>query len=83
MFEREAPSYPSGFAAIVVCLGASILIILSMRFYLMWENRRRDKKDGAALMNIERDGVAISTSTMALNLLDMTDREIRQFRYVY
>jgi hypothetical protein len=42
-FDDEAPSYPSGFLAMLICFGVSlILICLGLRYYLIWENRRRD-----------------------------------------
>ncbi|OBT67457.1 hypothetical protein VE03_03041 [Pseudogymnoascus sp. 23342-1-I1] len=77
MFSREAPSYPSGFAGILVCFSCSTILIFVLRFYLIWENKKRD----AASQTIQIDEERISTS--ALNLLDKTDRDLPQFRYVY
>lgn len=81
MFDREAPSYPSGFAAILVCLAVSILIILSLRVYLILENKRRDREGQITSDFVEVDGVAVHISE--LNQLDKTDYELKQFRYVY
>ncbi|OJJ07312.1 hypothetical protein ASPVEDRAFT_65730 [Aspergillus versicolor CBS 583.65] len=43
-FEDESPSYPSGFAAMLVCLAVEVLLVLGLRFYLVWENKRRALK---------------------------------------
>ena len=80
MFAREAPGYSSGFIAIVVCLAASILVILALRCYLIWENKKRDSQ-GELPAIVEIDGVQVPIG--ALNLLDKTDRELHQFRYIY
>lgn len=81
MFSREAPSYTSGFAGILVCFSCSTILIFVFRFYLMWENKKRDAAVGEPSQTIQIDGERISTS--ALNLLDKTDRDLPQFRYVY
>jgi hypothetical protein len=81
MFSREAPSYPSGFAGILVCFSSSTILIFVFRFYLIWENKKRDAAVNERLDVIEIGGEPISTS--ALNLLDKTDRDLHQFRYVY
>ena len=80
MFAREAPSYPSGFIATVVCLASSIIIIIALRFYLIWENNKRNQQ-GEVPAIVEVDGVQVPIGV--LNLLDKTDRELYQFRYVY
>jgi hypothetical protein len=80
MFAYEAPSYPSGFAGMLVCFACSASIILILRFYLMWENKKRDAI-GEAPDVVEIDGVPVPA--FSLNLIDKTDREINQFRYVY
>lgn len=75
MFPEEAPSYPSGFLAMLICFGATLVISLALRFYLIWENRRRDRvghvNGGDSAENL--DAVA----------LDKTDKELLEFRYVY
>lgn len=47
----------------------------------MRENKKRDAAVGEPSQTIQIDGERISTS--ALNLLDKTDRDLPQFRYVY
>ncbi|KAL4782216.1 major facilitator superfamily domain-containing protein [Aspergillus varians] len=80
MFEREAPSYPSGFAGMLVCFACSTIVILLLRFYLIWENSKREAM-GDLPEIAEIDGMPVSAAS--LNLIDKTDRELHQFRYVY
>lgn len=64
----------------LVCFACSIITTIVLRYYLIWENAKRDaaiQLPGA----IEVDGVEVPASS--LNLLDRTDRELHQFRYVY
>ncbi|KAH8884206.1 putative MFS allantoate transporter [Thozetella sp. PMI_491] len=81
MFDREAPSYPSGFAAILVCFSASIVIILSLRVYLIWENKKRDAL-GPVTEGVDVDAAPVEVLDEN-NISDKTDREMPQFRYVY
>jgi hypothetical protein len=76
MFADEAPSYPSGFAGMLVCFACSAISCLILRFYLIWENNKRDAI-GEAPDVVEIDGVPVPASS--LNLIDRTDRE----SYVY
>ncbi|KEZ45488.1 hypothetical protein SAPIO_CDS1806 [Scedosporium apiospermum] len=71
-FDREAPSYPSGFLAIMVCFSAAVVLCILQRIYLVRENKKRD-----------RSCEALDIPPETLNLMDKTDREIPQFRYVY
>jgi len=58
----------------LVCYAAGAALSLVLRLYLIWENKRRDKA-GAPAEDVEnRDEI---------NYADMTDKEIRLFRYVY
>ncbi|KAK2594721.1 hypothetical protein QQS21_007571 [Conoideocrella luteorostrata] len=78
-FQNEAPTYQSGFLALMICLVIGFTMTWVIRFYLIWENRRRDKLVSAeevAAFEEARHGVMV-------NLTDMTDKEIPQFRYVY
>lgn len=78
MFAREAPSYPSGFAGMVVCFACSAVLIILLRSYCIWENKKRDNIPEESF---EEDGDPVALAS--LNLMDKTDREIHQFRYVY
>ncbi|KKK14657.1 hypothetical protein P175DRAFT_0484744 [Aspergillus ochraceoroseus IBT 24754] len=80
MFAREAPSYASGFAGMLVCFAASAIICVVLRFYLIWENKKRDAL-GDVPEIVEIDGIPVPVGS--LNLIDKTDRELHQFRYVY
>lgn len=73
-FARESPKYTSGFLAMLVCYAAGIVLCMVLRFYLVWENRRRDKAAGGAVQLVD---------TEAINQADLTDKEIAEFRYVY
>nr|AXS58696.1 major facilitator superfamily protein homeolog p [Epichloe coenophiala] len=78
-FKKEAPVYKSGFLALMICLAFGFAMCWVTRFYLMWENRRRDRfvsADEVAAFEEARRGVM-------LNLTDLTDKEIPHFRYVY
>lgn len=79
-FEREAPGYDSGFVSMLVCFSAGVCFCMGLRFYLIWENKRRDCMGEPAVVVL--GGVEVE-GTAALNLLDKTDKELLQFRYVY
>ncbi|RBQ75464.1 hypothetical protein FVER14953_12991 [Fusarium verticillioides] len=71
-FPSEAPGYKSGFLAVMICLAVSAVLCIALRFYLIWENKKRDDA-----------GDAIEVPVEGINLSDKTDREIPQFRYIY
>ncbi|CAI7615524.1 hypothetical protein N7533_008537 [Penicillium manginii] len=74
-FDHEAPSYPSGFLAMLICFGITFCIPIALRFYLIWENRRRDRLD--------QGNIGDSIEDLNAALLDKTDKELLHFRYVY
>ncbi len=59
----------------IVCHGFSLVVCFLYRFYLVRENKRRDAAGTVA-------EVAEKAEPM-LNLMDKTDKEIPEFRYVY
>ncbi|KAH6869544.1 major facilitator superfamily domain-containing protein [Thelonectria olida] len=71
-FESEAPGYESGFLAIMICFAIGVVLCALLRISLILENRRRD-----------RAGEVLDVSNAALSLMDKTDKEIPQFRYMY
>ena len=80
MFEREAPVYSSGFAAILVCLGVSILLVIALRFYLIWQNKKRGSVE--QMIDIgDLDVGQVSAEDIAA--MDKTDWETNGFYYVY
>ncbi len=74
-FANEAPSYPSGFLAMMVCCGVALVLCFVLRAYLIWENKMRDRETGLEGLSGEEAG--------DINLADLTDKEMRRFRYVY
>ncbi|OKL64208.1 hypothetical protein UA08_00514 [Talaromyces atroroseus] len=74
-FADQAPSYPSGFASMLVCFAVGIVAILFLRFYLIWENKRRDAREGP----LDVDGGDAENE----QTLDLTDQQIRGYRYLY
>jgi hypothetical protein len=47
-----------------------------LRFFLIWENRSRDRKTGP-VEHLTEDEVGV------VNMADSTDKEMVSFRYVY
>ncbi|GLB10308.1 hypothetical protein AtubIFM57258_006710 [Aspergillus tubingensis] len=75
-FESQEPTYTTGFLAIMICYVVGIILCGVARFYLVWENQRRDGVNPPLHSNVEVDGDIAG-------MLDKTDKEIPQFRYVY
>lgn len=71
---NEASSYPSEFAAMLVCLSVSIVLIITMRVYLIWKNTRHSEKLA---------GGPVQTDSTELHILDLTDGEMLDYQYVY
>ena len=59
----------------MICYGVGFSTCFVLRFYLVWENRRRDRVAVG-------DGAEDDEHT-AVNLSDKTDQEMARFRYVY
>lgn len=59
----------------MVCCGAALVLCFVLRIYLIFENKRRDRETGLESLpgNVTEDS----------NYADMTDKEMRMFRYVY
>ncbi|KAJ5017750.1 hypothetical protein K4K57_007663 [Colletotrichum sp. SAR 10_99] len=72
---QDAPKYVLAIAIILVCFCAALLTAVVLRFYMTWENRRRDKKYGGVDGAQRVDGVR-------LGMHDKTDLENPDFRYV-
>lgn len=80
MFEEEAPVYTSGFTAILVSLAASVLMILALRFYLVWQNKKRGSvEQGAEDHDLNRE----QTFAEDIAASDKTDWQTDGFCYVY
>ncbi len=59
----------------IVCFAFGIVVCFAYRFYLVRENKRRDQASTAPQV--------VGTGEPMLNLMDKTDKQIPQFRYVY
>ncbi|EKG20967.1 Major facilitator superfamily [Macrophomina phaseolina MS6] len=86
--DKEAPKYQSGFLAMLVCFVLGIVFSVGLRFYYIWENKRRDSKsgmgDGGLGGNADLAEAEVrQESALMLNLQDKTDRTLTQFRYLY
>ncbi|KHO01367.1 Major facilitator superfamily domain, general substrate transporter [Metarhizium album ARSEF 1941] len=75
----DAPSYRSAFIALMVCLTVGFAMCWVIRFHLIWENGRRD----AVVSAEEVAAFEEALQGVMVNLTDMTDKQIPQFRYVY
>jgi ACS family allantoate permease-like MFS transporter len=72
---KEAPVYGTAFLAAFICFALNIVLIVILRFYLVWENKRRDRLAAAA-------GGEPGTRE-GDEFLDMTDKQQKAiFRYV-
>ncbi|OAL64557.1 allantoate permease [Trichophyton rubrum] len=69
--DEDAPEYVPAKLSIVVTMSITIVSIFFLRFYYIYENKRRDRK-------LEEGQVQ-----PAADFLDITDRENLSFRYVY
>lgn len=63
----------------MICPSIGIVLALTFRAYLVWINRRRDRAAGGSGPVDTTD----AQTGIALNLMDKTDMEMPQFRYVY
>lgn len=59
----------------MVCCGAAFVLCFFLRIYLIWENKKRDRETGLEGLSGDEAG--------DMNYADMTDKEMRTFRYVY
>ncbi|KAL7930652.1 major facilitator superfamily domain-containing protein [Trichoderma chlorosporum] len=69
--DSEAPLYSTGFRGMIASFLTLIVLTLILMAYLIFQNKRRDKKYGK-----------IDTNTLQEDdLLDLTDKELHYFRY--
>lgn len=64
---RDSPEYLPAKIAIIVADVFSIIVLIILRFYYIWENKRRNRLAVSHQENIE--------------FLDLTDKENLEFRY--
>ncbi|KAF4469791.1 hypothetical protein FALBO_3297, partial [Fusarium albosuccineum] len=77
----EAPSYHTAYTTILVCFAITIVFVVAMRFYLAWENRRRDNEQGVQRDPEETRHVDLSEDGTLLDV-DETDIQNRNLRYI-
>lgn len=65
--DGDKPEYMPAKIAIIVADVFSIIVVVILRFYYIWENRRRDRLAISHRENVE--------------FLDLTDKENLEFRY--
>lgn len=58
----------------MICFAIAFCLCFVLRFYLIWENKRRDR--GVTAVEPEKNAGQI-------NMADKTDKEMMTFRYVY
>ena len=51
------------------------VLCFGLRMFLIWENNKRDRETGLEGISMDEAG--------DINFADMTDKEMRSFRYVY
>ncbi|CAI7666354.1 unnamed protein product [Penicillium palitans] len=78
---EEAPNYHTAYTTILACYAITIALVIMFRFYLVWENARRDKEQGVKVDPEEDRRVNISADEDVLQV-DQTDKENRSFRYI-
>lgn len=77
--ESDAPRYTNALATILACFCICFLVAVLLRFYLIWENKRRDKKYGKIDMTGDEDD---RVEGILNGMKDETDIANKQFRYV-
>lgn len=77
--ESDAPRYTNALATILACFCICVLVAVLLRFYLIWENKRRDKKYGKVDMTGDEDD---RVEGILNGMKDETDIANKQFRYV-
>ena len=71
----------TAYTTILACYAITIALVIMFRFYLVWENARRDKEQGVKVDPEEVRRVNISADEDVLQV-DQTDKENRSFRYI-
>lgn len=71
----DAPRYFIAFATHIGCYSLLVLVIMFLRWWLMYQNRKKDELVGAVSLH-DQEGVVHGFE-------DLTDRENPRFRYIY
>lgn len=77
--EHEAPRYNTAFQGILICNAIATVVMLVLRQYMAWENKRRDREQGVHIdPEVDDDG---AHSRLVKDGVDETDWQNRRFRY--
>jgi hypothetical protein len=69
--QQSAPGYIPAKITIIVTCAVAVGLTLVLRFYYMWENKRRDKLVAQGVLGHQAD----------IEFSDVTDRKNKEFRY--
>jgi hypothetical protein len=72
----DAPRYHIAWSTHLGCYSLLVIVIVSLRFYLVAQNRKKDELAAAGVQEANDD-------TLAHAFEDLTDKENPNFRYVY
>lgn len=75
---EQKAGYPTAFKAIMSCYALVVVVALGLRAYLIWENKRRDRREGEGVMRAVGDGKRELTEE---DYEDITDFYTPGFRY--
>ncbi|PYH38856.1 vitamin H transporter [Aspergillus neoniger CBS 115656] len=79
---NEAPKYLTAFAAILACFCIAVADVIALRVYTMWENERRNRKQGRT---IEPESPEMEDAVQAYSghndSGDITDWQNENYRY--
>jgi hypothetical protein len=73
--------YQTAFKAIMICYALVILISLTLRLYLTWMNKSRDRKEGVVQNTEEEIMARMDKNLTAEDYEDVTDLKTLGFRY--
>ena len=72
----DAPRYFIAFATHLGCYSLLVVVIVGLRFYLKYQNKKRDELAAAGVQEA-------NDNRMVHAFEDLTDKENPNFRYVY
>ena len=81
--ESQSPGYKLGIWSMIGSHLIEIVVILTLRFLLARENKRRDKLQGIHGVTSEEERIEREMERDRTAFSDLTDRENMNFRYIY
>ncbi|KAE8310180.1 major facilitator superfamily domain-containing protein [Aspergillus transmontanensis] len=79
--KNQAPHYYSAFAAILACFCIAVLDVVLLRVYMVWENKRRDQKQGRVIEPETKEAQDSEDSTARRGVGDVSDWQNQNFRF--